>query len=478
MHRSIRQLENRWNSVRAPKHLDSLEIKNIRGWSGQRIDFKFPIVAIVGENGMGKSTIIQAAAAIYKAPNGERGFFASDFFPDTAWEELSAVEINANITEGSNIHRISIRKHTTRWRGNDTRRERVVRFLDLKRIIPIYSKLGYSKLAKRNAHEQTSTPFLPDQLNRLSAIVGKPYTLAKQALTDLDATRPIPVLKTNGNEYSGFHQGAGESVITELLSLDIPNYSLVVIDEIETSLHPSAQRRLIRDLAEISRLKQVQFILTTHSPYVLDELPSYARIQIINDMGNKNVVLGVSSEFALSHMDDVLHTELDIYVEDEVAKIFLEEIIAAQNLSLLKRIQIIPYGSAQVGKALGQMNIEGRFPRRTLIYLDGDQEESNGCLLLPINDAPEICIYTDLNRIGWPDVYNYLSRSHADLVDAAQKAMLTPSHHEWNKMVADKIICGGYELWRAICKSWVRNVYLLSGDTSITDAISDKLDGN
>lgn len=475
MDRAIRQLENRWQSSRFPKHLNSLEIKNIRGWTGQRVEFQFPIVAIVGENGMGKSTIIQAAAAIYKAPNGGRGFFASDFFPDTAWEELSGVEINATIMEGDTIHNVSIKKRTERWRGNDARRTRDVRFLDLKRIVPIYSKLGYSKIAKRTAHEQDSRLFDNDSLQRLSTIIGKQYTLAKQATTNVDATRSVPVLKTSGNEYSGFHQGAGESVIAELIALDIPNYSLVVIDEIETSLHPSAQRRLIRNLAEISRLKQVQFILTTHSPYILDELPSYARIQILNDLGNKRVVFGVSSDFALSHMDDVLHTELDIYVEDEVAKILLEEIIAMQELSLLKRVQIIPYGSAQVGKALGQMEAQQRFPRPTLVYLDADQDASEGCLILPGNDAPERQIYSDLNDVGWPDVANFVSRSHAEFVDAAQKATTSPNHHEWNRLVADKIVCGGNELWRAMCRSWVKNVFAGMSDNSIIDNIHEKL---
>lgn len=475
MDRAIRQLENKWATTPYPKYLNSLELKNIRGWSGQKIEFKFPIVAIVGENGMGKSTIIQAAAAIYKASSGGHGFFASTFFPDTAWEEFSGVEINANITEGLNTHDISIRKPTTRWRGNDSRHERPVRFIDLRRIIPIYSKLGYSKLAKRTAREQTHKEFDQASLQRLSAIIGKPYTLAKQATTNIDSTRLVPVLKTNGNEYSGFHQGAGELSITELLALDIPKYSLVLIDEIETSLHPSAQRRLIRDIAEISRTKEVQFIITTHSPYILEELPKKARIQIINDLGSKRIVAGVSTEFALSCMDDILHTELDIYVEDDNAKILLEEIIAMQDLSLLKRVRIITYGSAQVGKSLGQMVSQDRFPNPVLVYLDGDQEVSQGCLLLPLADAPERQIYSDLDKIEWPDVASNLSRSHADLVDAAKKIMTTPLHHEWNRSVADKIVCGGLDLWRAMCKSWVKNVFSEQNNTSIIDEIKGKL---
>jgi len=78
--------------------------------------------------------------------------------------------------------------------------------------------------------------------------------------------------------YSGFHQGAGETTVAELLEADLPQYSLVLIDEIESSLHPRAQRRLLRDLAERCRERQLQIILTTHSPYILEELPAEARL--------------------------------------------------------------------------------------------------------------------------------------------------------------------------------------------------------
>jgi len=473
--REIRRLENNWSNGQFPKHLEYLELTNLRGWAGQRIEFKFPIVAIVGENGMGKSTIIQGAAALYKPPTGDTGYFASNFFPDTAWEELTGIEIKGSVKEGTTSRIVSVRKPTTRWRGIETRRERSVRFLDLKRILPIYSKTGYSRLAKRQYTEATAEAFDQANLDRLSSIVGKTYTLAKQSTTNIDANRKVPVLQTDGTEYSGFHQGAGETTITELLSLDIPNNSIVLIDEIETSLHPRAQRRLMRDLAEISRLKHVQFIVTTHSPYILDELPIYARIQILKDQGSKQVVHGVSSEFALSRMDEDNYPEIDIYVEDSSAKILVEEMIAKADLSLLSRVQIIPYGAANVGKSLGLMNHQNRFPKATIVLLDGDQDPSEGCLILPGNDAPERVVYDALNNIGFPRVAGIIARSHSDLVNHCQTAMTLPDHHDWNKSVADNIICGGNELWRALCRTWVEDVYRPDLTNFIALALRDKL---
>jgi len=83
----------------------------------------------------------------------------------------------------------------------------------------------------------------------------------------------VPVSGYSGNVYSGFHQGAGETVLAELLQVEIQQNSIVLIDEVESSLHPRLQRRLIRDLAELARLLELQIVVTAHSPTVLDELP-------------------------------------------------------------------------------------------------------------------------------------------------------------------------------------------------------------
>lgn len=67
--KEMRLLLKRWGSGQGwPLRLESLEIRGLRGWTGQRIDFEFPIVALVGENGAGKSTVLQAAASVYQPP--------------------------------------------------------------------------------------------------------------------------------------------------------------------------------------------------------------------------------------------------------------------------------------------------------------------------------------------------------------------------------------------------------------------------
>lgn len=63
----MRRLENKWRTGSGwPKRLEWIEIDGLRGCVNTRVEFRFPIMAIVGENGVGKSTVLQCAAAVYK----------------------------------------------------------------------------------------------------------------------------------------------------------------------------------------------------------------------------------------------------------------------------------------------------------------------------------------------------------------------------------------------------------------------------
>lgn len=468
--RAIRRLQAKWNQGAGwPLRLDWIEIEGIRGWQGQRFSLQFPIMAVVGENGVGKSTILQAAAAIYRpvGPVTLKGRFASSFFPDTPWDRIRDAEIRGSVRERDARHPTSLRKPTDRWRGNPKRRQRHVEYIDLSRIQPVPARVGYAKLANPAYTEASSDPFEKSKLGRFCEILGRSYDGVKMATSQADATREVPVISSQGAVFSGFHQGAGETTLVELLTKDLPRHSLVLIDEIESSLHPRMQRRLIRDLAEICRVFELQVVLTTHSPYVLEELPPEARAHIVLAGGRREIVYGVSPEFAMSTMDDVAHHECDLYVEDDQGAAMLVEILAAHNPGLVQRCQLIPYGASNVGKALGQMVAGSRFKRPSCVFLDGDKSEDVGCLLLPGEDAPERVVFEALEGKGWSKLSERTGRGFADVADACNKAMLLGDHHDWIRHAATLLVLSGDNLWQAMCAEWA-TVCLSADDAKAT----------
>ena len=453
----VRRLAKKWaGSSGWPKRLLWLELNEIRGWQGQRLNLPFPIIAITGENGSGKSALLQAAACVYRTVNKTDGrtWFPSEFFPVTAWDKITGASIDYGYIEGSGIQQGSIRKPTTRWFGNVERPIRRVEYIDLNRIQPVGARVGYARIAKTKHTQQSAKAFDAQKVQRFSTVMGKSYDSARMALSNIDKAREVPVLTREGVEYSGFHQGSGEITVAELLQTDLPKYGLVVIDEIESSLHPRAQRRLIRDLAEQCRQQEAQIIISTHSPYILEELPPEARVCILEGKETRQIVPGISPELAMTKMDDPMHPEADLYVEDHMAATMLSEVLSAHGRDVFARCAIIPFGAANVGHALGQMVANKRFPRPSCVFLDGDSAPGLGCIMLPGGDAPEQVIFKSLRARKWGDIFARIGRDSSWVEDACVRAMNSGEHHGWITFAANDLRCGGGTLWQAMCAEW------------------------
>lgn len=451
----IRRLSRKWSSGSGwPKRLEWIEVHGLRGWNGQRLTINFPIVAIVGENGSGKSTLLQAAACVYLREDRKETWFASEFFPDTAWDQVRRAEVKFGYTQGADHKSGSIRKPTTRWLGNVDRPQREVAYIDLSRIQPVSARVGYARIAKTRHKEASARSFEEEKVKRLSEVMGRHYDAAKMAISTIDDRREIPVISKDGRAYSGFHQGSGETTVAELLEVDFPRFGLILIDEIESSLHPRAQRRLIRDLAEKCREREVQIVLTTHSPYILEELPLEARSYILETQNTKKIITGVSPQFAMTQMDDEPHPECELYVEDQAAKVMLGEILAAHAKELFPRCAVIPYGMASVGHALGIMTLQKRFMRPTCVFLDGDNAIADGCILLPGGDAPERVVFETLKKNKFGNLWTRIGRDIAWVTDACTNAMTLGDHHDWARTAANSLLCGGDTLWQNMCAEW------------------------
>jgi energy-coupling factor transporter ATP-binding protein EcfA2 len=268
----VRRLYNKWAANTGwPKRLDALEISGVRGWNGQKIEFKFPIVAIVGENGAGKSTILQCAASVYQPPENaaaeERGYYPTHFLPETWLDKLKGASIGYTVRQGTQSLTDGMKK-LERWRGYvySKRPRRHVHYIDLSRVQPIAERVGYFRLANPQLKEASALAWDDKRVAALSHIMGRTYEGARLAVTSGDSKRGIPVLKTSGIENSGFHHGAGELTMEDFLQVELQSTSLVLIDEIETSLHPRVQRRFMRWLAERARQLDLQIIMTIIRP--------------------------------------------------------------------------------------------------------------------------------------------------------------------------------------------------------------------
>lgn len=455
----INRIRLQFQSGQWPQFLEMVQIDGLRGWSGQSVVFNFPVVAVAGENGTGKSTILKAAASCYEQDDLTKTYYPSTFFVDTHWEKIEGVTLSYRVKRGADVLTHRIWKPTKRWRFPTTRPKRSVFFFDISRVLPMDAAVGYAKIAKLTAAEISTTSIEEDFRERLSHVLGRSYSNARFAVSDADESRPVGLLEREFGEVSQFHQGAGEDTTLDLFRAlqEVPRYSLIVIDEVEASLHPRAQRRLTRFLLWLSRQKRLQIILSTHSPYVLEELPKEARVLLMPGPQGLNIVYGATPEFAMSRIDENIHPELVVFVEDREASIFLREILASDQDSseLLTRILIRPVGAADVVQLLGKLAKDNRLPHKAYAITDGDTPASDG-VSLPGNDSPERVVFGDLKEKKWGDLPERFGIGAGTLFSAIEDAMLEPDHHRWTTLIGDRVRKSAQSVWEIVVSEWCR----------------------
>lgn len=59
--------------------------------------------------------------------------------------------------------------------------------------------------------------------------------------------------------------------------------TLLIVDDLDRALHPTAQRDLVRVLREVVKLGQVEILCTTHSPYVLSEF-QFDEVRVLREI--------------------------------------------------------------------------------------------------------------------------------------------------------------------------------------------------
>ncbi len=267
-------------------------IGKIRGLQNLTINFKYPITAISGKNGSGKSTVLAIACCAYHndakyAFNPKKRkipyYTFSDFFIQTS-DEIPPDGISISysvgyprwITKDGNEfagkgNKIQEKSQGGRWTNYDSRIKRDVIFFGLERVVP-HAEKSVSKTYRKAFSDKEVTGIEKKAADIAGYILDKTYDSFK---VKTHKSYQIPLVRSQDNTYSGFNMGAGENAVFDIITtiLAAPKGTLFVIDEIELGLHDQAQHRLIQKLKELCLEKHIQIICTTHSGKILSSLP-------------------------------------------------------------------------------------------------------------------------------------------------------------------------------------------------------------
>jgi predicted ATPase len=356
----------------------------IRGLTSFKIKLDYPITAFAGVNGSGKSTMLAIATCAYhnhsqgfKLPKRSRSYYTfSDFFVQHS-EEIPppGVEIRYSfahnnwkgVPEGI-ASQVRKKKSGGKWNDYDIRIKRTVVFLGIERIVP-HAERSQSRSYSRSFKDLRVHGWETQVKDAVGYVLGKRYDDYRQ----LEYRKyGLPIVKVGDVVYSGFNMGAGENALFDIFSTIYAcgQGALLVLDEIELGLHAKAQRLFIERLKEVCMSTGTQVICTTHSKQIFQCLPDDARFFIESNAGKTKITPGVSAEFAFSKMGAIGEKELEIFVEDPVAKVIIETMLDGNTRG---RLNVTRIGSAAAVARQLAANYIRDHDANILAIFDGDQ---------------------------------------------------------------------------------------------------------
>jgi predicted ATPase len=331
--------------------LKSITVQGFRGIADLTIDFQYPITAISGLNGAGKSTVGQLCLGAYKKPttlHGYKRFYVRDFFPASTvdpnpFTQDSSVRYSYNTNEPASPQVLTVARTSTEWSGYKRQPERACYYIGFTIYIPKVeqrdlSVYGGTRLTLAN---QRSIP--ANVRERVGRILGQPYDqLHFQEFTHGHRRGEIGIASRFGAAYSENNMGFGEGRTLYLVDLmeNSPEQSLFVIEEPETSLHENAQFELGKYLIDVCNRRHHQIILTTHSHALLSCMPPEARLLLLRDRSGVGAFHGLSASRVRSILSEGSQRELSVLVEDDFAKLLLTEMIRRVDPGLLRAVHI------------------------------------------------------------------------------------------------------------------------------------------
>lgn len=363
----------------------------MRGLTPFKLPIDYPITAIAGRNGAGKSTILAMACCAFH--NGKGGFrlkqrrnsyytFSDFFVQHTEEVPPQGIEIfyliaydswkkSKRVPDGKGIaYQRRWKRKGGKWNDYHLRVFSNVVFLGIDRIVP-HSERSQSKSYSKAFADSGPSGWEKSVENIVGYILGKKYT----GLRYLEYSKySLPIVECGDVKYSGLNMGAGENALFEIFRIiySCGKGALLVVDEIELGLHIDAQRKLIKKLKEVCLERKIQIICTTHSKEVFDSIPPDARKYVECVNGVTMITEGIAPEFAMSKMGASEMKELDVMLEDGVAA----DILAfALPTSLRQRIRWVSVGSASALSRQLAAAYARKEERPIMAVFDGDQRK-------------------------------------------------------------------------------------------------------
>jgi len=426
---SKRRLQELWGQLQGkklhvPHLLTEIRLQGIRGISSLKAMFDYPVSVIAGGNASGKSTVLFAAACAYRVPGaGVKDFVPSTLFPDyrpkNGGREDHRDEVVLDFEYATPEGRCSMRwRRGANWnrsfggRKNASQPERLVYLRTLSNLSNPSEMRGVLSMS-RSAQAPQETVLTASQVEFAHLML--PFRYSEVVKLSNGSKALFFAAQKGGSAYSELHMSAGERAILRL-SQEVAQLkgALILIDELEAGLHPWVQQLLMVQLQQLALSNDLQVIVTTHSPVVLDAVPSNGRIFLERDETGEVTVRPAYRDIIQNALYGRSPDALNLLCEDKAAEGILQGVLDILLPELEIRTESVRIGRdtgadefpshASAFRKFGQI-------KSFVFVLDGDkrdspaekksseQTRSDSIFFLP-GDVPEAWVWKALKQFS------------------------------------------------------------------------------
>lgn len=378
--------------------LERLTFDRFRNLNGLQIEFgRKGITGIFGANGLGKTSILNAIRCLYQPVYNPRHrkdrprpipyqprpvncnnepfghvFYGNQFFGYAG----SKIVAEFSGGENENQHEISaiyeIRHGQQRWTpGTTAKPVRPVYYINMETCIPAMEASSIKAEREKRRRKYRSILAHSEELkNDFISIFQRNIEINTNTISqNVDEQLSIQM---GGRNMVFRDLSAGEQRILKVLDTihNAIDGSLILIDELEITLHSMALENLIRILRRLVKSKKLQIIFTSHSEALMER----------RDIDVRSLYLeGTSIKCAQGYNRDcaaLLTGQLDapratILVEDEMSQAIITEILNTKGK--LTDASVITFGGHTTAFQLASsLYVVNRLTEKTIFVLDGD----------------------------------------------------------------------------------------------------------
>lgn len=384
------------------KYLYEVSLTNVRGFVNEVLRFDFPVTAIIGPNGGGKTTILGAAGCAYKETKPGRFFTKSGAYDNSMQHWKIEYKIVDKSINSRNLVGRTAAFNNYKW-TRDNLLSRKTLIFGVSRTVPATERKELKKCANTRFSVPENQVFSLDThiCECVGRILDKDINNFSQLKVDNRGKVTLLTGRTEqGLTYSEFHFGAGESsVIRMVIEIEAcDDNSLVLIEEIENGLHPLATIRLVEYLISAAERKKIQVIFTTHSNDALIPLPHKAIWVALNN----KIFQGKLDIHSLRAINGQISSQLVIFTEDLFAKKWIESILSLADEFIPGSIEV--HATSGDGTAVNINKYHNENPSirvPSICYIDGDSSqetnETQFVFRLP-GEMPESYIFLKIHE--------------------------------------------------------------------------------